>query len=229
MFKISQLTVSYGQHLVLNHLDWELPKGQIHGLVGLNGAGKTTLFNTLFGIIKAQKGTISFDNQPFTKNHLGYLETQNYFYSYLTGREHLSIFQFNNPQFDSNHWNSLFNLPLDDLVETYSTGMKKKLAFMALLCQNKPFLLLDEPFNALDLETNQQLRLIIKALADKGKTVLVTSHIMESLTLLCDTISYLENGKIVFCETKENFANIEQRIFHQQSNLQEKINSLINS
>jgi len=160
---------------------------------------------------------------------LGYLETQNYFYSYLTGREHLKIFQFNNPQFDINHWNSLFNLPLDDLIETYSTGMKKKLAFMALLCQNKPFLLLDEPFNALDLETNQQLRLIIKALAERGKTVLVTSHIMESLTLLCDTISYLENGKIVFCETKDNFTNIEQRIFHQQSNLQEKINSLVSS
>jgi ABC-2 type transport system ATP-binding protein len=77
-------------------------------------------------------------------------------------------------------------------------------------------MLFDEPFNGLDMETNQQIKLIIRQLKEKGKTILITSHIMESLTTICDVISYLKNGTIEFTATQTEFSTVENRIFKEQ-------------
>jgi ABC-2 type transport system ATP-binding protein len=213
MLSIQNLVVQYQKTVILKQLSLQIDKGTVHGLVGLNGSGKTTLFNTLYGLLKPQQGTLSFENQPLQTQEISYLETQNYFYSFLTGNEYLNIFKVNNPIFDIEGWNKLFQLPLKQLIDEYSTGMKKKLAFMAILCLDKSILLLDEPFNGLDMETNQQMKMIIKQLRERGKTILITSHIMESLTSICDVISYLKEGQIVFTAPQEEFDSIENRIF----------------
>jgi ABC-2 type transport system ATP-binding protein len=213
MLHLQNLSVLYNQTAILKELNLTIQKGSVHGLVGLNGSGKTTLFNTLYGLLKHQKGEIIFDDKPLITNHIAYLETQNYFYSFLTGGEYLEIFKTQNPSFDIKSWNYLFQLPLNQFIDEYSTGMKKKLAFIAILSLDKPILLLDEPFNGLDMESNQQLKLIIRQLREKGKTILITSHIMESLTSICDEISYLKEGKIEFTATKSEFEGLENRIF----------------
>jgi ABC-2 type transport system ATP-binding protein len=216
MLEIEHLFLQFKQKIVLQDLSLQVQTGTIHGLVGLNGSGKTSLFNVIFGLLTPQSGTISYDQQPLKSNLIAYLETHNYFYSYLTGKEYLSLFQLHNKAFNITKWNEIFLLPLNQLIENYSTGMKKKLAFMAILCLDKPILLLDEPFNGLDMETNQQMKMIIKQLKERQKTILITSHIMESLTSICDSITYLKDGKVEFTAPKMEFEGIEQKIFNEQ-------------
>ena len=215
MFEIKNLDKSF-QQPVLKDLSLSLPKGQVHGIVGLNGAGKSTLLNCIAGLLQMDAGEILFDGQPLERKQIAYLETNNFFYSRITGKEYLDLFKISNPNFPIDDWNELFELPLKKLIETYSTGMKKKLAFMGVLCLDKPFMMLDEPFNGLDLETNQKLRLIIEKLRAQGKTVLVTSHILETLTSNCDTISHLFEGVFEDTLSKENFGGLEEQFFKLQ-------------
>lgn len=211
MISIKNLSVSYGKKEILHNLNLNLKNAEIHGIVGLNGSGKTTLLNTIFGLKRANTGKITFKNETISKKHIAYLETQNFFYSNITALEYLSLFQ--NPNFDIQAWNKLFELPLNDLIEGFSTGMKKKLAILGILKLDKEILILDEPFNGLDLETARIIRLIIFKLKEQGKTIILTSHILETLTNSCDTISYLKNGKVEFSRTKEDFDTIEKAIF----------------
>jgi len=212
MISIKNLSVAYDSNTpVLNQLNLSMQEHCVHGIVGLNGAGKTTLLNTIFGFIQADSGSIDYQNQPLTKKEICYLITENYFYSNITGREFLSLFKSNN--FDENQWNELFHLPLDNIIDGYSTGMKKKLALLGMLKQDKPIIILDEPFNGLDIESCRIIRSILLKLKERGKIIIVTSHIIETLTNLCDYIHYLEKGQIKYSKTPTDFANFEQAIF----------------
>jgi len=211
MITIKNLSVSYTKNNpVIRSLELTLESGKIHGIVGLNGSGKTTLLNTIYGLKKADTGEISIEGQKSNKKQIAYLETENYFYPNITGEEHLKIFK--NTNFDTVSWNELFKLPLRELIETYSTGMKKKLALMAVLKQDKPVMILDEPFNGLDIETARVLRSILLNLKNR-KTIIITSHIIETLTNLCDDISYLEEGNIKYSRSKSEFDEFKQEIY----------------
>ncbi|MFO7657337.1 MAG: ATP-binding cassette domain-containing protein [Bacteroidales bacterium] len=212
MLKIEELKADYGTLNVLNNLSLKIETGTIHGLVGLNGSGKTTLLNTIYGIKKKAKGTILYNDIQINRHQMAYLETVNYFYPRITGYEYLQICSFNNKNFDINKWNALFELSLEKLIDEYSTGMKKKLAFIAILALNREILILDEPFNGIDLETVQKVKMLLQQLKP-DKTILVTSHILESLTGICDHISYLNNGKIQFTKDNAEFDTIENEIF----------------
>ncbi len=212
MISINNLIVSYTKGCkIIDGLNLSLPEGLIHGIVGLNGAGKTTLLNTMYGLKKQDSGNVHFNGKGLNKKNVSYLETENFFYSNITAREHLSLFK--NTGFELEKWNDLFNLPLDQTVDGYSTGMKKKLAILALLKQEKSVMILDEPFNGLDIETSRIIRSILLRLKEKGKTIIVTSHIMETLTNLCDYIHYLENGNINQSCDKNGFKAFEDEIF----------------
>ena len=112
MIKIDNLKVNYGNNNVLNELCLEISSNTIHGLIGLNGSGKTTLLNTIYGLKSKVLGTIQSNNEDIKRNDIAYLETTNYFYSRITGKEYLNIFKTQNPNFDIDKWNTLFELPL---------------------------------------------------------------------------------------------------------------------
>ncbi len=200
---------------ILDNLCWEIETSNIHGLVGLNGAGKTTLFHIMYGFYKEKKDSILYKDLPLSKKNISLLETSNFFYTKITGMEYLRLFSVNNLKFDIDLWNDIFNLPLKKYISTYSSGMKKKLAFLGNLALDRSIVLLDEPFNGVDIETVQKFKLIINKLKEKGKTIIITSHILESLTSICDTISYLEDKKIKFktYKDKQGFKNLEMKIF----------------
>ena len=222
MILIENITVSYTNNKkVIRSLGLEIEGGLIHGIVGLNGAGKTTLLKTMYGLHKPDSGTISFNGKKLTKNQIGYLPTENYFYSNITGKEYLSLFK--SKSFDINRWNELFGLPLDELVDNYSTGMKKKLALLGVLKLDKPVMILDEPFNGLDLETGRILRMVLLQLKKKGKLIIVTSHILETLTNLCDYIHHIDNGKIDITIGKSEFEKYENELFAQIESRSEKL------
>lgn len=228
MISINNLSVSYNSKPnVIDDLNLELQENTINGIVGLNGAGKTTLLNTIYGLKKAKSGEIKHNNYPILKTEMSYLLTENFFYSNITAREYLGLFK--NNDFNNDKWNELFLLPLDEIIDAYSTGMKKKLALMGILKQNKKIMILDEPFNGLDIESARIIRSILLKLKEKGKTIIITSHIIETLTNLCDFIHFMENGKIKFSKGKEEFSDFEKEIFESIENKNtEIISELIN-
>jgi ABC-2 type transport system ATP-binding protein len=217
MITIKDLNFSYDRTIkVLDSLCLTLIENKIHGIVGLNGSGKTTLLNTVYGLLIPDNGEINHDGKKVTKKEMSFLETENFFYSNITGREYLSLFK--NQTFDMDKWNRLFSLPLDKIIDGYSSGMKKKLALMGVLKQDKPIMILDEPFNGLDIETCRIIRSLLLRMTDKGKTIIITSHIIETLTNLCDFIHYLENGTIKQTREKDDFAEFERELFESIEN-----------
>jgi ABC-2 type transport system ATP-binding protein len=212
MISISKLEFGYKpRQPVIKGLNLELQMGEIHGIAGLNGSGKTTLLQLIFGLLKPQEGAISCSSFPLSKKVVSLLPVENHFYSFITAREYLSLFQTDGS--DIENWNELFNIPLDQIIDEYSSGMKKKVAVLGIIIQDKPLVILDEPFNNLDIETNRLLREIFLRLKKQGTTIIVTSHIVETLTNLCDEIHYLEGGNIkLSCESK-GFDQFQQTLY----------------
>ena len=216
MISVEGLTVRYGRHVVLSGLDLELEAGRVHGLVGRNGTGKTTLLDTLYGFVHADAGRMLFRGAPLRRGDVGYLQASNHFYPRLTGREYLRVFRSARPDFDIEGWNQLFELRLDALVETYSLGMRKKLALLGVLSLGRPFLVLDEPYNGLDLETNHILGRLLRELTARGTTVLVTSHVLGTLKDGCDAVHLLAGGRIPRRFGPAEYAEIEDHLLDKE-------------
>ncbi|MEX2409864.1 MAG: ATP-binding cassette domain-containing protein [Candidatus Paceibacterota bacterium] len=210
--EITDLNVSYETHTVLQNLSHCFYPGQIHGILGTNGAGKTTLFKSIYGLLKPDSGSIILQGFEEDSNCIAYLETEPTFYAFMKGDEYLELLSHNNKSFDPDTWSSLFNLPLNDFIETYSTGMKKKLALLGILSLDRPIMLLDEPHTGLDLESVKILDKILHQLKSRGKLILFTSHILEVLTKNCDKISLLQNQAIQSTFNKGNYADLENFI-----------------
>ena len=213
MIEIKNIHVSFSRKKVLNELSASFNSSEIHGIVGLNGAGKTTLFNAISNVIIPDSGEILFNGRKIKHSDSEFIETDNYFYSNITGNEYLNIFPASNKNFSLEAFQELFKLPLGYLIETYSNGMKKKLALLAVLKQDKPIYIFDEPFNGLDLETNKVLEIVIKKLREKSKTIFISSHILEPLEDICDDIHHLSNGVITSSYKKENFSHLKSGLF----------------
>jgi len=141
----------------------------------------------------------------------------------------LEIFKLSNPKFNIENWNALFELPLDKIVDEYSTGMKKKLALMGVIALDRPLVILDEPFNGVDLESNEKIKLVIQKLSELGKTVIITSHILATLTAICHRISVLYDGRIHLSTNSDEFNLIEEYLHNSISeNAQSKIDKIFN-
>jgi len=224
MLKIENLSVSYGEHLVLDRLNLNFAANEIHGVLGMNGAGKTTLFNAMYGFLPRETGECLLNEEVLINKNIAFLETRNYFYPFMNGREYLQLLALSNPDFDIDEWNALFELPLNRLIDQYSTGMKKKLAFLGILALNRPVIILDEPFNGVDIESNEKIYQILERIKDTGKIILLSSHIISSLTGICDRISFLSEKKIIKTYGKEDYPLLEKMI---QELVRNKIDPLL--
>lgn len=211
MISIDSLSKSYGSKLVLDNINLQIQPGQVHGIVGENGAGKTTLFRCIAGL-ESHEGNIT-SHYSDMKGTLGYFETNPIFLSRITGWEYLKLLCIarNNKREDFQEQN-IFNLPLDQYAETYSTGMKKKLALTGLLLQGNDILILDEPFNGVDIYSNMLITELISLLQKKGKTILISSHIFSTLADTCTSISILKNGQITSTVDKSGFQKLGDKL-----------------
>jgi ABC-2 type transport system ATP-binding protein len=226
MLSIERLVVRRGAAEVLRGVELTLKPGRVHGLVGRNGAGKTTLLDTLYGFLAPASGSVAFEGRAALPTDIGYLTTENFFYPRITGREYLRLFAARHP-FDVEGWSALFELPLDRVVDAYSTGMKKKLALLGVLSLGRPVLALDEPFNGLDLETNRLVARLLRMLAAEGRTVLLTSHVLEALTSTCHRIHLLDAGVVAGSYGADEFGRLEDDLARSDAGRLERLRGLL--
>ena len=196
MIEVKNLTKKYGSQVCLDNVCLSLEEGSIYGMVGENGAGKSTLFRCLTNLE-------NYDGEVEIPNGLtvGYLSDTPFYYTYVTGREYIEFcMKASGKVLDKTtleEINSHFRLPLDKYATRYSLGMKKRLAIMSLMLQEPDIVILDEPFNGLDIVGTIILKKWFKELKDMHKTVIFSSHIISSLTDISDEIFYIHAGKLM--------------------------------
>ena len=210
----------YGDQVSVSNLDLHVQKGRIYGLLGRNGAGKTTTMKMLLGLTAPTSGTVSLFGQPLKGNEtrilprIGSLIESPGFYPNLTGTENLQIFARLRGLKSPNYIKSaleLVNLPYRDKKRyaQYSLGMKQRLAIALAVMHDPELLILDEPINGLDPIGIAEVRDFIRALCDeRGKTILISSHILSEIALLADDIGIIDHGVLL---EEESLAELEQK------------------
>lgn len=216
MIEVSGYTKKYGQHEAVSNLSFTVQPGAVFGLLGSNGAGKTTTIRALVGLTRPSAGTVrvqGFDvwKEPVkAKAAFGYIPDRPYLYGKLTARELLrfvgQLYKVPNADVEINRWLELFRLTEfgNELLETYSHGMRQKVAIISAMLPDPPVLIVDEPMVGLDPHAARQVRELFRAHADRGRTVLLTTHSLPLAEAVCDRIVVLDKGKVLGQGTMED-------------------------
>ncbi|HEA28675.1 MAG TPA: ABC transporter ATP-binding protein [Leeuwenhoekiella sp.] len=201
MLKASALSKTYNSGKVLDTVSMELKSGTISGLLGANGAGKTTLFKILCGLVTPDSGQVVLSSQK--NKPIGAVIERPGLYSYLNAYDNLKVFakiqKAPSDKFALQEYLKNVGLPLDrkDPVKNFSMGMKQRLGIAIALLNNPDILILDEPFSGLDPSGVSALIKLIKAFADQGMAILLSSHLMAELHKSCDYLYVIDHGAIV--------------------------------
>lgn len=212
---VDKVTKSYGQHLVLDAVSFDIAPGEVCGLIGLNGIGKTTLIKIMIDLLKADSGSISFaggskSTDVAGRYNLSYLPEKFNPSRYLKGWEFLSIalsfFNIKCRDEEALRYCKALDFAEDALyrrVGSYSKGMAQKLGLMAAFMSNRPLLALDEPMSGLDPRARILVKEQIKEYNKAGSTVFFSSHILADVDEICDKIVVLHDRKILFIGTPD--------------------------
>ena len=204
---VRDLTKVYGEQTAVSHATFDIPLGSVCGFVGPNGSGKTTTIRMLLGLISPTGGTGTVLGEDIRSpekylSRVGAMIEGPAFYPMLSGRENLKVLAdlggFSYSRVDS----LLIKVGLGDRggskFKTYSLGMKQRLGIAAALLPDPQLLILDEPTNGLDPNGIQEIRELIKELADNGTSVFVSSHILSEHEMISEYLVMLRKGKVIF-------------------------------
>jgi ABC-2 type transport system ATP-binding protein len=211
MIETLNLTKNYGNMLAVKNLNIKVNKGEVYGFLGPNGAGKTTTIRMLTGLIKPTKGTVFIDKVDITKEPvkakslIGLIPDTPNIYKKLTGREFLYFVSeiYDVPrEIAKKKMNDLFNMfslqsKADELIDSYSHGMQQKIVIAAALIHDPSVLILDEPTVGLDPKSAKLVKDLLRALAKKGKTIFMSTHILEIAERMCDRVGIIDSGKLI--------------------------------
>lgn len=221
---IENLKKTIGKKEIIKGLTFELHKGEVFGFLGPNGAGKTTTIRMLVGLIKPTSGTISLCGYnlqtDFSKaiENIGCIVENPELYPYLTGYENLQYFArmlFGITEERIIEVVELVGLQnrIHDRVQTYSLGMRQRLGIAQALIGKPKVLILDEPTNGLDPAGIREMREFIRFLAEKeGLSVLVSSHLLSEIQLMCDRVAIISKGEIIRIDTVERLLSEQERV-----------------
>lgn len=199
------LSMNYGTKKALSDVSVSVNAGEIYGLVGKNGAGKTTLMKIVLGLLPGYSGELKLfesENLGDGRKNIGALIETPVFFENMTGYQNLKYYRMAYGLDSSIDLEELLrDVKLADArdkkFKAYSLGMKQRLGIAFSLLGNPDFLVLDEPINGIDPEGIVEIRNLLKDLVNKGKTILISSHILSELEHLCDRICIIENGEVV--------------------------------
>jgi ABC-2 type transport system ATP-binding protein len=193
--------------IALDGLDLSVPEGGVFGFLGPNGSGKTTTIRCLLGLVRPTGGRASVlgvavpTGLPSVVGQIGSIVETPALFPTMTGRRNLSLLG----RLDG-HGRRAVDAALervglgaraDDLVKTYSLGMKQRLGLAAALLKDPALMILDEPANGMDPAGIREIRLLLRSLADEGRTVLVSSHQLAEVQLTCDSVAIVDRGRTV--------------------------------
>jgi ABC-2 type transport system ATP-binding protein len=211
MLEVRQLTKLYTGVAAVDRVSFTIKPGEILGYLGPNGAGKSTTVKMLIGLLEPTSGRIEFHRQEIRRDlkayqrRIGYVPEEPHLYPYLSGREYLQLVgRLRGIE------RSALEPKMDELLRLiglwedrhsplagYSKGMRQKVLLMASLLHDPDLLILDEPFSGLDVNASMILRGLLDSLAARGKMVLYSSHVLEVVEKVCNTVLILRKGRVV--------------------------------
>jgi ABC-2 type transport system ATP-binding protein len=202
------LTKRFGENVAVNGVELLVPRGSAFGYLGPNGAGKTTLIRVLLGLTRADAGSMSLLGYPVPKYRpaalarVGAIVDEPRFHGHLTGRQNLQILAAaREPAARDRIGPSLERVGIlhraDDRVSKYSMGMRQRLGVAACLIGDPQLLVLDEPMNGLDPAGMQDMRDMILSLVAEGRTVVLSSHLLDEVERTCDAVAIVDRGNVI--------------------------------
>ena len=206
MLELRNVTKTFGSFKALDDLSMVVPKGTVYGLVGPNGAGKSTAIRCMVGVYRPDCGEITVDGNavyenPALKARIGYIPDDIFYFPAATLEEMRQYYKGIYPDFDDALFERLyeiFNLPRKTPLRRFSKGMQKQAAFHLAICCRPDVLILDEPVDGLDpVMRRQVMSLILADVAERGTTVLISSHNLRELEDVCDHVGIMDHGKML--------------------------------
>lgn len=211
MIELKDLTKKYGDFQAVNDLNLSIEKGEVFGFIGPNGAGKTTTIKMMGGILEPTNGTVtiagvSMQAEPeMAKSKIGFIPDRPYLYEKLTGMEFLrftaDLYGVSEEVFQATAYKILKDFSLadwaDELIESYSHGMKQRLIMSAALVHNPEVIIVDEPMVGLDPAAIIMVKKLFKTLADQGVTIFMSTHTLKVAEDTCDRIGVIHKGSLI--------------------------------
>lgn len=210
MIRLEAVSKRYGTFTAVDRVDLHVPRGTLYGLLGPNGAGKTTAVRMIAGILQPTSGGVriaGIDVQADPENakrHLGYIPDRPYLYEKLTGAEFLrfvaGLYGQDGTAVDRrvDELLTVWGLETwrDELIETYSHGMRQKLVVASALVHRPDVIVVDEPMVGLDPKAARMLKELFREFVRRGGTILMSTHSLEIAEALCDRIAIIQNGRV---------------------------------
>ena len=218
MLQTQRLTKHYGALVAIQDVSFDVRPGEVLGLLGPNGSGKSTTVKILTGLLRPTNGEVHLDGRDVLadidsyKAIIGYVPEEPYLYSYLTGPEYLRLV---------GRLRGIADAPLNDKIDrflqllgiyddryqtlsSYSKGMRQKILIAAAVLHNPRIVVLDEPFSGLDVSAARVLKAFVRSLAEQGKIVVFSSHVLEVVEQVCSRVVILKDGRIVGADSVAN-------------------------
>lgn len=216
------LTRRFGSKTALNRVNLSVPRGKVFGLVGANGAGKTTLIRHILGLLKPSEGSIRvFGRDPLTDpvgvlSRIGYLSEETDLPGWMRVDELMRYTQAFYPAWETDYADELrqtFSLEPSARIKNLSKGQKARAGLVIALAYRPDLLLLDEPSSGLDpIVRRDILGAIIRTIADQGRTVLFSSHLLDEVERVADYLAMLHKGKLLFCGPLDEVRETHHRL-----------------
>jgi len=218
MIELKDLTKRYSDLMAVDNINLFIPKGEIFGFIGPNGAGKTTTINMLGGILAPTSGTVAIcginmeDHPEKAKSKIGFIPDRPYLYEKLTGMEFLKftadLYGVDEDAFlrKAREKLEMFSLTdwSDELIESYSHGMKQRLVMAAALLHDPEVIIVDEPMVGLDPVAINLVKNLFQRLAKQGVTVFMSTHTLKVAEDVCDRIGIIHKGSLIALGTTED-------------------------
>lgn len=218
MIELKDLTKRYSDIMAVDNINLFIPKGEIFGFIGPNGAGKTTTINMLGGILAPTSGTVAIcginmeEHPEKAKSKIGFIPDRPYLYEKLTGMEFLrftaDLYGVDEDAFlrKAREKLEMFSLTdrSDELIESYSHGMKQRLVMAAALLHDPEVIIVDEPMVGLDPVAINLVKNLFQRLAKQGVTVFMSTHTLKVAEDICDRIGIIHKGSLIALGTTED-------------------------
>lgn len=209
MVEAKNLGKKYMKKQAVRNLDLTLEEGKVYAVLGPNGSGKTTFMKMVAGLVKPTSGELYYKGKKIgveSKKEVAYMSTEPFFYSYMTakhvGKYYADFFE----DFSMKRYEELIDrmgLQMDNKAKELSSGLAAKLKLAATLARDAKLYMLDEPLNGIDIIAREQVTQTIVEVAQEGKTILVSSHLVDELETIVDSVIFMKNGELVLAGDAE--------------------------